>query len=147
MLAGCLGLLMAAFGASAAKPVTIKDVRLWAGPDGTRLVFDLSGPAEHSVLTLDNPDRVVVATFPAASIESERVLPARARLREATARGGSAQWRPACGRRSHWPGAAQDFSASVPSNRMVIDWCSTSRPSKGTVAAAPVQRLGREGRR
>ncbi len=48
MLAGCLGLLLAAFGAHAAKPVIIKDVRLWAGPDGTRLVFDLSAPVEHT---------------------------------------------------------------------------------------------------
>lgn len=72
--AGCLGLLLAAFGALAAKPVTIKDVRLWAGPDGTRLVFDLSAPAEHSVLKLDNPDRVVV-DIPAGTMESERALP------------------------------------------------------------------------
>jgi N-acetylmuramoyl-L-alanine amidase len=56
---GCLALLLAAF-AHAAAPVTVKDVRLWAGPDGTRLVFDLSAPVEHSVLTLQNPDRVVI---------------------------------------------------------------------------------------
>lgn len=74
MLAGGLGLALAAFGALAAKPVTIKDVRLWAGPDGTRLVFDLSAPTEHSLLTLDNPDRVVV-DIPAGVLQSERVLP------------------------------------------------------------------------
>jgi N-acetylmuramoyl-L-alanine amidase len=74
MLAGCLGLLLAAFATHAAKSVVIKDVRLWAGPDGTRLVFDLSGPVEHSVLTLDNPDRVVV-DIPGANIEGDRALP------------------------------------------------------------------------
>src|SRR5688572_8653992 len=74
MLAGCLGLLAAAFGALAAGPVTIKDVRLWAGPDGTRLVFDLSAPAEHAVFTLDNPDRVVV-DIPAAVMGNESALP------------------------------------------------------------------------
>jgi N-acetylmuramoyl-L-alanine amidase len=56
---GCLALLLAAL-AHAASQVTVKDVRLWAGPDGTRLVFDLSAPAEHSVMTLQNPDRVVI---------------------------------------------------------------------------------------
>jgi N-acetylmuramoyl-L-alanine amidase len=56
---GCLALLLAAF-AHAASKVTVKDVRLWAGPDGTRLVFDLSAPVEHNVLTLQNPDRVVI---------------------------------------------------------------------------------------
>jgi N-acetylmuramoyl-L-alanine amidase len=56
---GCLALLLAAL-AHAASQVTIRDVRLWAGPDGTRLVFDLSAPVEHSVMTLQNPDRVVI---------------------------------------------------------------------------------------
>ncbi|HKQ15201.1 MAG TPA: N-acetylmuramoyl-L-alanine amidase [Steroidobacteraceae bacterium] len=56
---GCLTLLLTAF-AHAAAQVTVKDVRLWAGPDGTRLVFDLSAPVEHSVLTLQNPDRIVI---------------------------------------------------------------------------------------
>lgn len=74
MLAGCLGLLAAVFAAQAAKPVVIKDVRLWAGPDGTRLVFDLSAPVDHTVLTLENPDRVVV-DIPSASIDSASVLP------------------------------------------------------------------------
>jgi N-acetylmuramoyl-L-alanine amidase len=74
VLALCLGLFAAAFMVHAAKPVTIKEVRLWAGPDGTRLVFDLSEPVEHTVLTLDNPDRVVV-DIPGAVIDSARALP------------------------------------------------------------------------
>jgi N-acetylmuramoyl-L-alanine amidase len=56
---GCLALLLTAF-AFAATQATVKAVRLWAGPDGTRLVFDLSGPVEHNVLTLQNPDRIVI---------------------------------------------------------------------------------------
>ncbi|HEY8537359.1 MAG TPA: AMIN domain-containing protein, partial [Steroidobacteraceae bacterium] len=51
--------LFAAF-ASAAPQTIVKDVRLWAGPDSTRVVLDLSGPVEHSVLTLSNPERVAV---------------------------------------------------------------------------------------
>lgn len=47
---------------------------MWAGPDATRLVFDLSAPVEHSVLTLDNPARVVV------DIASARVANERAEL-------------------------------------------------------------------
>jgi N-acetylmuramoyl-L-alanine amidase len=74
VLALCLGLFAAAFAVHAGKPVTIKEVRLWAGPDGTRLVFDLSEPVEHSVLTLDNPDRVVV-DIPGAVIDNSRALP------------------------------------------------------------------------
>jgi N-acetylmuramoyl-L-alanine amidase len=44
----------------AAAPVKVTDVRLWAGPEGTRLVLDLSAPVRHQVFTLDNPDRVVI---------------------------------------------------------------------------------------
>ncbi len=39
---------------------TVQGVRLWAGPDQHRLVFDLSGPAEHKLFVLHNPERVVV---------------------------------------------------------------------------------------
>jgi N-acetylmuramoyl-L-alanine amidase len=70
---GCLALLLAAF-AYAAAPVTVKTVRLWAGPDGTRLVFDLSAPVEHSVLTLQNPDRVVI-DISGARVDSASEMP------------------------------------------------------------------------
>lgn len=43
-----------------AAPVTIKSVRMWPAPDNTRLVFDLSGPVEHSLFTLHQPERIVV---------------------------------------------------------------------------------------
>lgn len=46
--------------AFAADAVLVKDIRLWAGPDSTRVVFDLTGPVQHSVMKLQNPDRVVV---------------------------------------------------------------------------------------
>lgn len=38
----------------------ITGVRFWAAPDSTRMVFDLSGPAEHHLFTLENPARVVI---------------------------------------------------------------------------------------
>jgi len=33
---------------------------LWRAPDNTRLVFDLTGPVQHSVFTLTSPDRLVI---------------------------------------------------------------------------------------
>ena len=33
---------------------------MWAGPDNTRLVFDISGPIDHSVFMLRSPNRVVL---------------------------------------------------------------------------------------
>jgi N-acetylmuramoyl-L-alanine amidase len=70
---GCVALLLTAF-AVAAPPVTVKDVRLWAGPDATRLVFDLSAPVEHSVMTLQDPDRVVV-DIEGARVDTARAMP------------------------------------------------------------------------
>lgn len=38
----------------------LEGVRLWASPDRTRVVFDLSGEPQYSLFTLNNPERVVV---------------------------------------------------------------------------------------
>ncbi|ULQ45744.1 N-acetylmuramoyl-L-alanine amidase [Flagellatimonas centrodinii] len=53
----------------------LRDVRLWASPDGTRVVFDLSGAAHHNVFALQNPDRIVV--------DLEQVDPAGVRVANA----------------------------------------------------------------
>lgn len=54
------GLLLVAMSVSAAEPARLQDIRLWAGPEQTRIVFDLTAPVEHSIFTLDNPHRVVI---------------------------------------------------------------------------------------
>lgn len=46
--------------AAAAETVTVKNLRLWEAPDHTRLVFDLSGPLEHRLFSLRDPDRIVI---------------------------------------------------------------------------------------
>jgi N-acetylmuramoyl-L-alanine amidase len=43
-----------------AHAVDVRGIRLWAGPDSTRVVLDLSGSAQHSLQVLKNPDRVVL---------------------------------------------------------------------------------------
>ncbi len=53
-------LVLMAVSALALAEVRVEGTRLWADSDTTRVVFDLSGPVEHSVFTLDDPDRVVV---------------------------------------------------------------------------------------
>lgn len=45
---------------SATFAAEIHDVRLWRAPDHTRIVFDLSAPADHRLLSLENPDRIVL---------------------------------------------------------------------------------------
>jgi N-acetylmuramoyl-L-alanine amidase len=47
----------------------VDGVRLWTAPDHTRLVFDTSGPMEHKVFGLSNPDRLVI-DFAAATLAS-----------------------------------------------------------------------------
>ncbi|MBT8132718.1 MAG: N-acetylmuramoyl-L-alanine amidase [Gammaproteobacteria bacterium] len=46
--------------AGAVASVQVEELRLWAGPDSTRVVLDLSDPADHKIFTLKNPDRIVV---------------------------------------------------------------------------------------
>lgn len=43
-----------------AGPLQVQGVRLWAAPDNTRVVLDVSGPAQHRLFTLANPDRLVL---------------------------------------------------------------------------------------
>ncbi len=38
----------------------VQSARLWAAPDSTRVVFDVSGPVTHRLFTLKNPDRLVI---------------------------------------------------------------------------------------
>src|ERR1700733_266030 len=52
--------LLATVLALPAHAVDVRAVRLWAGPDSTRVVLDLSGSAQHSLQVLKNPDRVVL---------------------------------------------------------------------------------------
>jgi len=47
-------------GPSSVWAADVHDVRLWRAPDHTRIVFDLTGPAEHSLLVLSNPRRIVL---------------------------------------------------------------------------------------
>ena len=71
---GACWFCVAAF-AAPAKSISVQDVRVWAGADGTRVVFDLSGPARYTVNTVRNPDRVVIDISNAKLAKSERDLP------------------------------------------------------------------------
>lgn len=58
---GALLLMFLALCASAAAgQAEIQNARLWAAPDHTRVVFDTSGPVQHTLFTLSNPDRLVI---------------------------------------------------------------------------------------
>jgi len=54
-----LFLLLTSIAANAGS-LQINGVRLWAAPDSTRVVFDITGQVEHKLFTLDGPDRLVV---------------------------------------------------------------------------------------
>ena len=43
-----------------AKTVTVDNVRVWAAPDSTRVVFDVSGPVKHKLFSLNKPHRAVI---------------------------------------------------------------------------------------
>jgi N-acetylmuramoyl-L-alanine amidase len=61
-----------------ARAVDVRAIRLWAGPDNTRVVLDLSGNAQHSLQVLRNPDRVVLDVVGARLAGGARRMPAGA---------------------------------------------------------------------
>jgi N-acetylmuramoyl-L-alanine amidase len=61
-----------------AHAVDVRAVRVWAGPDSTRVVLDLSGSAQHSLRVLKNPDRVVLDVAGARLASGARAAPAGA---------------------------------------------------------------------
>lgn len=60
---GWLALTALVFGAasmSLSAGNTIKDMRVWKGPDKTRTVFDLSNSIDYRIFSLENPSRLVI---------------------------------------------------------------------------------------
>lgn len=60
LLRCCAIALMLASASADAEPVLLQDIRLWASPDSTRIVLDLSAPASYSMFSLGDPERVVI---------------------------------------------------------------------------------------
>ena len=55
----CLLLFFSLF-CSAEEGVRLKNIRVWAAPDNTRVVFDVSSPVKHDLKLLSQPFRVVI---------------------------------------------------------------------------------------
>lgn len=70
----------------------VTDMRVWGGPEHTRVVFDLTGPLEHSVFSLEDPHRLVidlrnaraVTRLGSVSDEQDRVRRVRSGVRDGT---------------------------------------------------------------
>lgn len=68
-------LVITAFSGTAwSASVSVEGLRVWEGPDSTRVVFDLSGPVEHSIFSLENPNRIVI-DLSNARMDSSVALP------------------------------------------------------------------------
>jgi N-acetylmuramoyl-L-alanine amidase len=72
-LAACLIALSSAVGSVDA--AEIKNLRLWASPEYTRAVFDVSGPIDYKLFELAKPDRIVLDLH-ASTLSSEFSAPA-----------------------------------------------------------------------
>jgi N-acetylmuramoyl-L-alanine amidase len=53
---------------------TVNAIRLWSGPEGTRAVLEVSGPLEHRVFALADPDRLVIE-LPGAAAGGSLAVP------------------------------------------------------------------------
>jgi len=52
--------LVAFAAATPARAAEVKNLRVWAGPEYTRAVFDVSGPVDYKLFELTGPDRIVL---------------------------------------------------------------------------------------
>jgi N-acetylmuramoyl-L-alanine amidase len=53
-------LLLVAAGPALAAPAALKDIRVWGSPESTRVVLDLTAPANYTLFPLAGPDRIVI---------------------------------------------------------------------------------------
>lgn len=58
LMCGALACAAPAFAAS--RTSTVQAVRIWGGPDSTRVILDLSAPVDYKLFQLGKPDRVVL---------------------------------------------------------------------------------------
>lgn len=56
----CIGFMLLFYCSSGFAQKEVQGLRVWASPDSTRLVFDLSESVKYKLFTLENPDRVVI---------------------------------------------------------------------------------------
>lgn len=68
-------LLAAGLATVSAQAAQVKGLRVWASPDSTRAVFDVSGPLEYKLFELSNPDRIVL-DIKNTSLDSGVIAPA-----------------------------------------------------------------------
>ena len=54
----------------------VKGVRLWAGPEATRVVLDVAEPTEYRLFTLQGPERVVIDLLPGELNTDQVAIPA-----------------------------------------------------------------------
>lgn len=75
----------------AAESIEVRDLRLWASTESTRVVLDLSGVASHRLFTLSNPERVVIdipsARMADGNSTSSAAIPGQGLVRQIRAAG------------------------------------------------------------
>jgi len=52
--------MLLAAGSALAETAALRDIRVWASPESTRVVLDLSAPAKYTLFTLSGPERIVI---------------------------------------------------------------------------------------
>lgn len=61
--------------AGLSKAATVENIRVWSEDERTRVVLDLSGPADHNIFTLRGPDRLVVDLKDSRLSDSIKAMP------------------------------------------------------------------------
>jgi N-acetylmuramoyl-L-alanine amidase len=123
------------------RAVEVRAVRLWASPEGTQVVLELSGSAKHNLLTLKNPDRVVLDVAGARLSAGARRPPASGVVKEVRmARRPSGELRVVLDLTR--PMRAKSFLATPNDRygyRLVVDLAGPAAAAAAAAAAAPIK--------
>jgi N-acetylmuramoyl-L-alanine amidase len=140
---GALVLVGLCIGAQAAE---VRSVRVHSGPEATRIVLDLSGPAEHRVFTLSDPDRLVIdmpRTTIAAQAPTSEPKGVVARVRTGPQPGGALRvvldLKQTVKPKSFLLTPSEQFG-----HRLVVDLTPAQSAPEARRAAEPVSRAGRD---
>ncbi|MGH8131482.1 MAG: N-acetylmuramoyl-L-alanine amidase [Steroidobacteraceae bacterium] len=70
--------MLLAAGSAIAESAVVQDIRVWASPESTRVVLDLSAPTNYTLFTLTDPERIVIDLENAGADLAALRLPASA---------------------------------------------------------------------
>ncbi|WP_428624035.1 N-acetylmuramoyl-L-alanine amidase [Sedimenticola sp.] len=133
----------------AGQTTVVDNLRIWAAPDHTRLVFDTSQPVSHKLFTLKQPDRLVIDINDAkltGAMPTVSDSPLIKRVRSAQRKDGTLRVVLDLNTQTH-PKSFVLKPNSQYGHRLVVDLFGQAEGTSGPTAQQPVKQIDKNGMR